>query len=395
MPSHRAFDHVATAAIHAGRIPDTQSGSIVTPICQSTTFRQARVGAEAPHTYSRASNPTVSSLESALAAFENAAFASCYATGLAAETTLFLATLSAGNHVICSDVVYGGTVRLLRNVLRRLGIDATFTDASDPDNVRRAITPHTRLIFIETPANPTLKLTDIAAVAAIARDHNLLLAVDNTFLTAALQRPIDLGATLSLYSTTKYIDGHNATVGGAIVTNDRTLHEKLIETRKTLGCIQSPLNAWLTLQGLKTLPLRIHQQSASALHVAHWLARHPAVRNVRYPFLPDAPSVDLARRQQLAGGGIIAFEVVGGAESGVSLMNAVRLCTLAENLGSIETLITHPASMTHASMTHDEREALGITDGLIRLSIGLEHPDDIIDDLSDSLAIAAPREVLT
>lgn len=394
MSHHCAFDHIATAAIHAGRIPDIQSGAIVTPICQSTTYRQGRVGADAPHTYSRASNPTVSALESALAAFENAACASCYATGLAAETTLFLATLSADDHVICSDVVYGGTVRLLRSVLHRFTVSASFVDTSDPDAVRRAITPRTRLIFIETPANPTLKLTDIAAVAAIAREHGLILAVDNTFLTAALQRPIDLGATLSLYSTTKYIDGHNATVGGAIVTNDRALHDRLIETRKTLGCIQSPLNAWLTLQGLKTLPLRIRRQSENALRIAQWLTEHESIRTVHYPFLPEAPQLALAKQQQLAGGGIIAFEVVGGSEAGISLMNSVRLCALAENLGSVESLITHPASMTHAALTPSEREALGITDGLVRLSVGLEHPDDIISDLRNALAIAAPREVL-
>lgn len=386
--STRPFPDLSTKAVRAGRNPDPSTGAILTPITQSTTYVQQAVGVHHGHTYSRASNPTVSALETCLGALEDAPPSVCFSSGLAAETALFLALLRAQDHIVVSDVVYGGTVRVLRELFADLGVQSTFVDAGDPANIRRAIRATTRLIFLESPGNPTLKLTDIAAVAAIAREADIPLAVDNTFLTPVLQRPLDLGATISLYSTTKYIEGHNATIGGAITTRDASLLERLRFVRKSVGSIQSPFEAWLTLQGLKTLPLRIRRHSDSALEIAEWLASHPAVTRVLYPGLRSHPQHDLAQRQHAENrhSGIVSFEVRGGVESGIAVMNSVKLCSLAENLGAAETLITHPASMTHSDVPREQRESIGLTDGLIRLSVGLESPADIIADLDQALA---------
>jgi cystathionine beta-lyase/cystathionine gamma-synthase len=377
-----------TRAIHGGRASDPSTGAILAPICQSTTFVQEAVGVDKGYTYTRAGNPTVAALEQALGELEDALPAACFATGMASITALFLALLKSGDHVIVSDVVYGGTVRLLREILTGLGVRATFVDSSDPANVQAAIEETTKLIFIETPANPTLKLTDLRAVAEIASAAGVLLAVDNTFLTPVLQRPLDLGADITVYSTTKFIEGHNATVGGALLARDEDLLERFRFVSKSIGFAQSPFEAWLTLRGLKTLPLRLEKHSANALTVARWLAEHPAIDHVDYPFLESFPQYDLARRQQSDGGGIVAFELTGGTEAGIRLLNSVKLCALAENLGAVETLITHPASMTHADVPRDQRSATGITDGLVRLSVGLESPSDIIADLGQALHAA-------
>lgn len=383
-----------TLAIRGGRTPDPTTGAILTPIVQSTTYVQDGVGKDKGHTYSRASNPTVSALEAALGALENCPPAVCYSTGLAAITGLFLSLLKSGDHVVVSDVVYGGTVRLLNIVLAPLGITATFVDTSDPAAVAAAITPATRLVFIETPANPTLKLTDVAAIAKVCKLKGVPLAVDNTFLTPVLLRPLDLGADIALYSTTKYIEGHNATVGGSISSRDEALLARLRLYRKSVGSIQAPFDAWLTLKGLKTLPLRIREHCRSALTVAKWLEQHPAVERVLYPGLPSFPQPELAA--SLGGltgglfGGLVSFEVRGGVEAGIRVMNAVSLCSLAENLGATETLITHPVSMTHGDVPRDQRERAGITDGLIRLSVGLENPSDIIADLARALETVRP-----
>lgn len=377
---------LATRAIHAGLAPDPVTGAILTPIYQSTTYVQEAVGVHKGHTYSRASNPTVSALERALGSIEGADSAVCFSTGMAAITTLFLSILKSGDHIVVSDVVYGGTVRLLRQVLEGLGIKATLVDASDPENVTTAITPQTKLIFIESPGNPTLKLADVAAIAKIARAANIRLAVDNTFLTSVLQPVLELGADISVLSTTKYIEGHNATVGGSLATRDTLLHERFCLLRKTLGSIQTPFEAWLTLRGLKTLPARIRIHSENALAVAQWLEQHPAVARVHFPGLESFPQKRLADAQQKGPGGIIAFEVKGGVSAGISVMNSVKLCALAENLGAVETLITHPASMTHSDIPRAEREAIGISEGLIRLSVGLEDPRDIIADLDQAFS---------
>lgn len=382
---------IATRALRAGRTPDPATGAIITPICQSTTFIQDAVGVDKGHTYSRASNPTVSVLEEALGALEEAPPGVCFATGLAAIHALFVSLLKSGDHVVCSDVVYGGTHRLLRQVLAPFGVEASFVDTADRAAVARVVRPATRLIFIETPANPTLKLTDVAAVARVARAAGVRLAVDNTFLTPVGLRPLDLGADISVYSTTKYIEGHNTTVGGSLVSRDEALLERLRFIRKSVGSIQSPFDAWLTLKGLKTLPLRLRQHSVHAQRIAEWLEGHPAVTRVLYPGLESFPQRDLAKQQHGLHSGLVAFEVEGGEAAGRALMESTRLCSLAENLGAAETLITHPATMTHGEIPRAEREAAGITDGLVRLSVGLEDPEDIIADLDQALEIAKRR----
>jgi cystathionine beta-lyase/cystathionine gamma-synthase len=375
-----------TVAIHGGQEPDPTTGAILAPIYQTTTYVQEAVGRDKGFTYSRSGNPTVSALERKLGALERALPASCFGTGLAAETALFLSLLKGGDHVVVGDVVYGGTVRLLRQVLSAFGVEASFADTSCPERLEAAIRPETRLVFVESPANPTLKLTDIAVAARVTHAAGALLAVDNTVLTPALQAPLDLGADVVVHSTTKYIEGHNATVGGALVTRNPELDERFRFTRNAIGAIQQPLNAWLTLQGSKTLGLRMERHSTNALEVARYLEAHPRVQSVAYPFLESFPQYDLARRQQRSGGGLVAFEVEGGAAAGERVMNSVRLCKLAENLGAVETLVTHPASMTHAAVPIEQREAAGITDGLVRLSVGLEDPADVIADLEQALA---------
>ena len=376
----------ATTAVRGGVTPDPATGAVLTPIYQSTTYHQQAVGVHKGFTYSRAANPTVSALEAALGALEDTPPAVCFATGMAAISSLFLAILKSDDHVVVSDVVYGGTVRLFQQILTNFGVQASFVDTSNPQAVAEAIRPNTKLVFIETPANPTLKLTDIAAVAKVTHAAGIRLAVDNTFLTPVLQRPLDLGADITLLSTTKYIEGHNSTVGGSIATRDEALLERLWLVRKTLGCIQSPQESWLTLRGLKTLPLRLQQHSTNAQKVAEWLERHPKIASVHFPGLASFPQFALAQNQQSLPGGMLAFELKGGAEAGIQLMNTVRLCLLAENLGAVETLITHPVSMTHGDVPCDIRERTGITDGLVRLSVGLENSADIIADLETALA---------
>lgn len=377
----------ATLALHAGAAPDPATGAILTPIYQSTTFVQEEVGVHKGYTYSRSGNPTVAALERRLAALEGAEHASCYATGLAAATALALAFLKAGDRVVVSDVAYGGTIRLFGQILPAFGVQAEFVDTSDPARLAEALRVPARLVFLETPANPTLKLTDIAEASRLAHAAGALVAVDNTILTPVLQRPFELGADIVLHSTTKYIDGHNATVGGALLTRDAEIHERLAFLRNAIGAIQSPMNAWLTLQGVKTLPLRMERHCENALRVARFLEDHPRVTRVCYPGLDSFPQRAIARRQHCAGtgGALLAFEVEGGTPAGIRVLNNTRLCALAENLGSAETLITHPASMTHAAVPAGQRLATGITDGLVRLSVGLENPDDLIADLRRAL----------
>ena len=382
---------IETLALHAGTQPDPTTGAILTPIYQTTTYRQEAVGVDKGFTYSRAGNPTVAALERRLAALEGAEFATCFSSGLSATTALFLTLLKAGDRVVASEVCYGGTVRLLQQIFSSFGVQADFIDTSNEEAFKEALREPAKLVFIETPANPTLRLTDISLAAKLAHDADAVLIVDNTLLTPALQKPLDLGADVSLHSTTKFIDGHNATIGGALITRNKELHERFDLIRKSTGTIQAPFDAWLTLQGVKTLPLRIRQHSENALKVARFLEDHPRVTTLYYPGLESFPQHELATLQQASGGALIAFEVEGGTEAGIKLMNSVRLCSLAENLGSAETLITHPASMTHAAVPIEQREAAGITDGLVRLSVGLENPEDLIADLDQALQIASAK----
>ncbi len=375
----------STQAIHAGPGPDAATGALLTPVHQSTTYLQDGIGRDRGYTYTRTGNPTVSALEERLGALEDALPATAYATGMAATTTLFLATLQAGDRVVVSDVVYGGTVRVLQQVLNAFQVEAEFVDTSDLAALKAALQKPTRLLFLETPANPTLKLTDIRAAAQLAKAVGALVAVDNTFLTSALQRPLDLGADVVVYSTTKYIEGHNSTVGGALITRDEPLNERLRFVKGTAGTTQAPWESWLTLRGLKTLPLRLEKHSANALAVAEFLEQHPEVQTVHYPFLPSFRQFDLAREQQSGGGGMLSFELHGGLEAGAEFIKNLKLFALAENLGAVESLITHPATMTHGSVPPEQRRAAGISDGLIRLSVGLEGEQDLIADLDWAL----------
>lgn len=383
--SYTTSRSAATNALH-GPVHGRRSGPLVTPLVQSTTFLQSEVGVcEGGTTYSRVANPTVDELERVLGGLEDAPPSVCFGT----ETALFLALLRAGDHAVVGESVYGGTTRLFRQVLNELGITCTFVDATDVAAVRIAVTPRTKLIFVESPANPTLVLTDIAAIADVAREAGATYVVDNTFLTPVLQRPLDLGADVTVYSTTKHIEGHSAALGGAITSRDEKLLERVRWIRKCTGGIQAPFNSWLTLQGLKTLPLRIERQSQNAQAVAEWLERHPAVERVLYPGLSTFPQRALADAQHLGGhGGVVAFEITGGVEAGATLLNSVRLCRLVEHVGSVETLITHPATMTHADVPSEQRQRVGLTDGLVRLSVGLEDPAEVIADLEQAIARA-------
>lgn len=412
-----------TLAVRGGRQPSPDASALLPGICQSTTFAQRAVGDHDGSTYSRCGNPTVDALESALAAFEGTrpSHSIAYGTGMAALVGLVLAHTARAERVVLSRTVYGGTVRLVRELLERFGVVAHFVDTTDLDGTRdadgtldpkRLAETHlgraladtsvpTRLVLIESPANPTLELTDIEAAAHLAHGAGARLAVDNTFLTATLQPVLALGADVAVLSTTKYVEGHNATTGGALLVADRSpahaeLARALRHERGVLGSIQKPFEAWLTLQGLKTLPLRLHQHGRNALRVARFLEQLPAIGRVRHPFLESFEQSGLARRQQSGGGGIISFELAAHlfrspaerSEAARRLLASTRLCTLAENLGATETLVTHPATMTHASYAAAERERLGITDGLIRLSVGLEDPVDVEHDLARAIDLA-------
>ncbi len=376
-----------TKQIHGAVEPDPTTGAILTPIHQSTTFVQPSVAEYMAkgYSYSRTANPTVRVWEDKIALLEGGVDAAAFGTGMSAINAVFMAFLDAGSHAVVSDVAYGGTYRLATKVFTRFGVEFTFADTSDAAAVEAAIGPNTQLILTETPANPTLKYTDIAAVSEVAKAHGIPHAVDNTFLTPYYQRPLELGADLAIHSTTKYMDGHNATVGGSVVSATAELHERVAFVQNATGSIMSPQVAWLTLQGVKTLSERMDRQSDNALRVARFLEAHPKVTTVRYPGLESFPQHDLAKRQASGFGAMLWFEVEGGREAGIRIMDAVRLWTLAENLGSVESLVTHPVTMTHADVDEAERARVGITDGLVRLSVGLEDAEDLIEDLAQAL----------
>jgi len=378
----------STKQIHAGVVPDPVTGSILTPIYQTTTYVQDSVDEYLAkgYSYSRSANPTVRVLENKLTILEGGADTTCFGTGMAAINAVFMAFLNAGDHAIISDVVYGGTYRLATKIYRRFGVEFSFVDTSDAANVEAAIRPNTKLILTETPANPTLKLTDIAAVSKVARAHGIPHAVDNTFLTPYYQRPLELGADMSVHSTTKYFDGHNATVGGAVVAASKELDAKLRFVLNATGTIMSPQVAFLTLQGVKTLSVRIDRQSANAMAIAEFLSKHPKVQTVCYPGLKTFAQYELAKKQASGFGAMIWFDVKGGLKAGKQLMDTIELWSLAENLGSLESLITHPVTMTHADVEPEERKRVGITDGLVRLSVGLEDVEDLIAALDKALA---------
>jgi len=377
-----------TKQIHAGVRPDPVSGAITTPIYQTTTYVQPSVDEYLAkgYSYSRSANPTVAALEEKLTELEHGHATTCYGTGMAAIQAVVQACLSAGDHAVVSDVAYGGTYRLCTKIYSRFGMTFTFADTSDPAAVEAAVQDNTRLILTETPANPTLKLTDIAAVSEVAQARGIPHAVDNTFLTPYYQRPLELGADISIHSTTKYFDGHNATVGGAVVAGTAELDDKIRFIQNATGVIMSPMVAFLTLQGAKTLSIRMDRQSANALAIAKFLEAHPKVSQVAYPGLESFGQKALASKQASGYGAMLWFEVEGGVAAGKTIMDSVQLCSLAENLGSVETLITHPVTMTHSDVEEAERKRVGITDGLVRLSVGLEDVEDIIADLEMALS---------
>ena len=377
----------STKQIHAGVEPDPLTGSILPPIYQTTTYVQPSVDEYLAkgYSYSRSGNPTVRALERRLTALEDGADCAAFSSGMAAIQAVMLGFLNAGDHCIVSDVAYGGTYRFCTKVLSRFGVAFSFVDTSSPDDVRENLRDNTRLIFTETPANPTMKLTDIAAVSRIAREREITHALDNTFLTPYYQKPLELGADLVVHSTTKYLDGHNATVGGAVISRTTEQDEAVRFMQNSAGTIMSPQVAWLTLQGCKTLSVRMERQSANAMAIAEFLESHPKVETVRYPGLESFPQHALARRQATGFGAMLWFEVTGGLEASKRLMDSVRLWSLAENLGSTESLVTHPVTMTHADVDEAERKRVGITDGLVRLSVGLEDEDDLIGALKEAL----------
>lgn len=373
-----------TRVVRGGIHPDPSTGAIVPPIFQTATYVLEEVGRTKGFDYTRSSNPTRQILESALAAVEGAAHCAAFSSGMSAVDAV-LRTLSSGDHVVSSDDVYGGVSRLFNTILARQGFSFTYVDSSQSECVAAAIRPNTRLIWIETPTNPLLKISDIEALARIAHDANLLLAVDSTFATPALLRPLELGADIVMHSTTKYLSGHNQIIGGAVLSNSDEFQEKMRYQQKAIGAIPSPFDCWLVLGGLKTLHLRMARHSDNGLQVARYLSEHPKVQRVIYPGLASHPGHAIACRQMSAFSGMISFELRGGLEAGKHLMNSVRLCALAESLGAVETMITHPATMTHVDVPPETRRARGLTDSLVRLSVGIEDPADIIDDLRQAL----------
>lgn len=376
--------HFETLAIHAGQEPDPQTGAVMTPIYQTSTYAQDGVGRPRQgYEYSRTRNPTRLALESALAALEGASYALAFASGMAAIDTV-LRLLQSGDHVIAGDDVYGGTFRLFNKVLRQFGLQFTFVDTTDPEQVAVALTPSTRLIWLETPSNPFLRVSDIRAIAELIREHpgRPLLAVDNTFATPYLQRPLELGADLVVHSTTKYLGGHSDVIGGAIVVKDADLYRRLAFLQNAVGAVPGPMDCFLVLRGIKTLPLRMERHAENASRIADYLASHPRVERVFYPFHPSHPQQAIARRQMRNGGGMISFLVKGGRDAAVRLAERTRLFTLAESLGGVESLIEVPAAMTHLST---QGSPLEVPPNLVRLSVGVEHVDDLLADLEQAL----------
>ena len=379
----RSDARFSTVCLHAGQDPDPSTGAIVTPIYQTSTYVQEALGVHKGFEYARTQNPTRFALEGNVAGLERGKAAFAFASGMAAIAAIGT-MLKAGDHMVVSRNTYGGTFRLFDRVLTRAAISFSYVDTSNLDEVDRAVTPATRMLFIETPTNPVMHLTDLAAAADLAHRHDLRLVVDNTFASPYVQRPIEFGADLVVHSTTKYLNGHSDSVGGVVVAMRDDDIEWLTFVQNAAGAILGPFDAWLVLRGTKTLSLRMERHNENGLAVAHYLAAHQKVKHVHYPGLPTHPQYALAKRQMHGFGGMIAFEL-GSLEAARRMLNAVRLCALAESLGGVETLISHPATMTHASVPPAWRAELGITDGLVRISVGIEDLEDLKADLGQAL----------
>ena len=377
-----------TRAIHAGQVPDATTGAVMTPIYYTSTYAQSAPGVHKGFEYSRTHNLTRFALEANLASLEGGKHGLCFASGLAATSTI-LQLFDSGAHVIACDDLYGGTFRLFDKVYRRHGFEFTYVDPlAGAAAIEAAIRPETKLVWVETPTNPMLKLVDLAAVAEVCKAHGILFAVDNTFMTPYLQRPLELGADLVCHSMTKYLNGHSDVVGGAIVVKDDDLHQRLAFLQNAVGAVPSPMDSFLVLRGTKTLHVRMERHEANARALATWLESHPMVERVIYPGLASHPQHDLAKRQQRGFGGMISFVVKGGLDAAHRFLSACQVFTLAESLGGVESLIESPAIMTHASVPADRRAALGIADGLIRLSVGIEDLQDLGHDLERAFAAA-------
>ncbi len=379
----------ATKAIHVGQEADPTTGATIVPIYQTSTYTQTRVGEHKGFDYSRTINPTRLALERQLASLEGARFGSAFSSGMAA-TAAVVALLSAGDHVVVADDLYGGTYRLFARVLARFGLQFTYADMTDVEAVRAAVTPATRLFWIETPSNPLLKIVDIAAIATL-RTTGQIVAVDNTFATPYFQQPLALGAQIVVHSTTKYIGGHSDVVGGVAITDDPDLHEQIKFQQNASGGVPGPQDAWLTMRGAKTLALRMREHARNAQIVAEFLASRDDVARVYYPGLPSHPQHELAKRQMSGFGGMLSFELKGSAQRALDFAASLRYFSLAESLGGVESLICHPARMTHGSIPAEQRERRGITDALLRLSVGIEDPDDLLEDLRAALEATADR----
>ena len=380
--------HLDTLAIHAGQEPDPTSGAVMTPIVLASTFAQDGPGAHKGFEYARTGNPTRNTLERCLAALEGGTHGLCFSSGCAAMTT-FLHTLRPGDHVVAGDDLYGGSFRILDKVMLPMGIETTQVDLADASALAAAIRPSTKVVWVETPTNPTLKIVDLAKIAEICRARGVLLAVDNTFATPMLQQPLALGAHLVVHSTTKYLNGHSDVVGGAIITSDDALAEKLRFLQNAIGAVQSAFDSYLVLRGLKTLPVRMERHVKSARSIAAWLEKQPGVERVIFPGLPSHAGYALAEKQMRGPGGMISFVVNGGEPGARALLRAVEVFVCAESLGGVESLIELPAVMTHGSVPKAAREKLGIADGFIRLSVGLEAETDLVADLERGLAAAS------
>jgi cystathionine gamma-lyase len=378
----------ATRAIHAGQDPDPATGATIVPIYQTSTYTQEAPGKHRGYEYSRTGNPTRTALEECVASLEEGAYGLAFASGLAA-TTAVMSLLSPGAHVVAGDDLYGGTYRLFDKVLPRTGgLEFTYADTTDPASVERALRPETALLWIETPTNPMLTLSDIAELAKMARERGAVVAVDNTFASPYFQRPLPLGADIVVHSTTKYMGGHSDVVGGSVVTSNEDFCERIKFYQNAAGAVPGPFDSWIVLRGLKTLAVRMRQHEQNALAVARFLEDHPEVATVNYPGLPTHPQHDLAKKQMSGFSGMVSFTLKGGAEAAYAAVQKTEIFQFAESLGGVESLVTHPATMTHAAIPKEQREARGVTDDLMRLSVGIEDAGDLIADLDRAISPA-------
>ena len=374
-----------TKAIHVGQEADKTTGATITPIYQTSTFTQDALGKHKGFEYSRTGNPTRHALETALAALENGKYGLCFASGIAATTTV-LCLLKAGDEILAGDDLYGGTIRLFNRVFSNFNIKTNYVDGSDPKNFESAITSNTKLIWLETPTNPMLRLCDIAAISKISKTKKILLCVDNTFASPYFQKPLDLGADIVVHSTTKYLGGHSDVVGGAAILNDKEIYEKVKFFQNAIGGTSGPFDSWLVLRGIKTLAVRMKKHEENAMKIAEFLENHQKVKKVNYPGLKSHSQHELAKKQMSGFGGMISFEVNGDREATKKIIESTKLFSLAESLGGVESLINHPFTMTHVGVPPEHKARLGITESLIRLSVGIENTNDLIEDLKEALS---------